>query len=82
MVGPQNVSRLAKASLGITRTIPETPAIALGTVELSLYEMVSAYAMFANKGLRVEPMIITRIEDKNGTRISKVFITKIYVKFW
>lgn len=71
MVGPQNVSRLAKASLGITRTIPETPAIALGTVELSLYEMVSAYAMFANKGLRVEPMIITRIEDKNGTVLTQ-----------
>jgi len=75
MVGPQNVSRLAKASLGITRTIPETPAIALGTVELSLYEMVSAYAMFANKGLRVEPMIITRIEDKNGT-VLKQFTPK------
>ena len=29
--------------------------------------MVSAYGMFANKGLRVEPMMITRIEDKNGT---------------
>ncbi len=66
MVGPENVSRLAKTALGITRPIPETPSIALGTVELSLYEMVSAYAMFANKGLRVEPMIITRIEDKNG----------------
>ncbi|WP_347173129.1 transglycosylase domain-containing protein [Polaribacter uvawellassae] len=71
MVGPKNVSRLAKQSLGITRTIPETPAIALGTVELSLYEMVSAYAMFANKGLRVEPMIITRIEDKNGTVLTQ-----------
>ena len=67
MVGPKNVSRLATSSLGITRNIPETPAIALGTVELSLYEMVSAYGMFANKGLRVDPMIITRIEDKNGT---------------
>ena len=71
MVGPRNVSRLAKTSLGISRTIPETPAIALGTVELSLYEMVSAYAMFANKGLRVEPMIITRIEDKNGTVLTQ-----------
>lgn len=71
MVGPKNVSRLAIASLGINRNIPETPAIALGTVELSLYEMVSAYAMFANKGLRVDPMIITRIEDKNGTVLTQ-----------
>jgi penicillin-binding protein 1A len=65
-VGPQNVIRLAK-SAGITNKIPPGPAIALGTVELTLYEMVSAYGMFANKGLRVEPMMITRIEDKNGT---------------
>jgi penicillin-binding protein 1A len=57
---------LAKAA-GITNRIPPGPAIALGTVELTLYEMVSAYAMFANKGLRVEPMMITHIEDKNGT---------------
>jgi len=66
MVGPQNVIKLAKAA-GITNRIPPGPAIALGTVELTLYEMVSAYGMFANKGLRVEPMMITRIEDKNGT---------------
>lgn len=66
MVGPQNVIRLAKAA-GVTNRIPSGPAIALGSVELTLYEMVSAYGMFANKGLRVEPMMITRIEDKNGT---------------
>jgi penicillin-binding protein 1A len=66
MVGPQNVIRLAKAA-GVTNRIPPGPSIALGTVELTLYEMVSAYAMFANKGLRVEPMMITHIEDKNGT---------------
>ena len=66
MVGPKNVIRLAKSS-GITSRIPEGPSIALGSVELSLYELLSAYATFANKGLRVEPMVITRIEDKNGT---------------
>ena len=74
MVGPQNVIRLAKAA-GIKNKIPPGPAIALGAVELSLYEMVSAYSMFANKGLRVEPMIITRIEDKNGT-VLKQFTPK------
>lgn len=71
MVGPRNVANLATAATGTRSTIPKTPAIALGTVELSLYEMVSAYAMFANKGLRVEPMIITRIEDKNGTVLTQ-----------
>ncbi|WP_166383527.1 MULTISPECIES: penicillin-binding protein 1A [unclassified Polaribacter] len=66
MVGPENVVRLAK-SAGIESDIPANPSIALGAVDLSLLEMVSAYATFANQGLRVAPMILTRIEDKNGT---------------
>ena len=65
-VSPENVVRLAKAA-GIESYIPANPSIALGAVELSLLEMVSAYSTFANRGLRVNPMIITRIEDKNGT---------------
>ena len=66
MAHPKNVVRLAR-SLGITSKIPEVPAIALGTVDLSLFEMVGAYATFANKGQRVEQMMVLRIEDKNGT---------------
>ena len=65
-VAPINVVRLAKAA-GIETAIQANPSIALGAVDLSLLEMVSAYSTFANKGLRVKPMIITRIEDKNGT---------------
>ncbi|CAN0379970.1 unnamed protein product, partial [Ectocarpus sp. 4 AP-2014] len=65
-VAPINVVRLAN-SAGIETEIKPNPSIALGAVDLSLYEMVSAYSTFANKGLRVKPMIITRIEDKNGT---------------
>ena len=65
-VAPENVVRLAKSS-GIKSEILANPSIALGAVELSLLEMVSAYSTFANKGLRVNPMILTRIEDKNGT---------------
>ena len=66
MVSPENVARLATSS-GIESKIQANPSIALGAVDLSLIEMVSAYSTFANKGLRVEPMILTRIEDKNGT---------------
>ena len=65
-VSPINVARLAN-SAGISTKIPANPSIALGAVELSLLEMVSAYSTFANKGLRVSPMMLTRIEDKNGT---------------
>ena len=74
MVSPVNVVRLAK-SAGIESDIKANPSIALGAVDLSLIEMVGAYATFANKGLRVEPMILTRIEDKNGTVLQE-FIPK------
>ncbi len=70
MVTPLNVVRLAQ-SAGIQNKIPEAPSIALGSVELSLMEMTSAYATFANKGLRVEPNMISRIEDKNGTVLAE-----------
>lgn len=65
-VAPRNVVRLAEAA-GIETKIQANPSIALGALELSLYEMISAYSTFANKGLHISPMILTRIEDKNGT---------------
>ncbi len=65
-VTPKNVVRLAK-NLGIKSEIPDVPSIALGSVDLTLYEMVGAYSTFANKGMYVEPIMILRIEDKNGT---------------
>ncbi len=42
------------------------PSIALGSCEISLYEMLQAYSMFPGRGFNVKPMYITRIEDKNG----------------
>lgn len=65
-VGPQPVVDLAKR-LGITSDIPVVPSIALGTPDISVYEMVGAYAAFANKGVYTKPVMIERIEDKNGT---------------
>jgi penicillin-binding protein 1A len=65
-VHPKTVVDLAR-SAGIKSDIPEVPAIALGTVDLSLYEMLAAYTTFANKGLQIEPMMLVKIEDKNGT---------------
>jgi len=44
----------------------DTPAIALGAKEVSPYEMASAYATFANDGVRVEPTAIVRITDPQG----------------
>ena len=67
-VGPKPVADLAR-SLGVSSNIPNVPAIALGTPDLSVYEMVGAYGAFANKGIYVEPVMVTKIEDKNGTII-------------
>lgn len=63
---PTPVVKLAK-KMGITSRLPEVPSIALGSVDLSVYEMVGAYSTFANKGIYNKPIMITRIEDKNGT---------------
>lgn len=66
-VGPEPVIDLI-AKMGIdTRNIPPVPSIALGTADISVYEMVGAYSTFANEGVYVEPILIQRIEDKNGT---------------
>jgi penicillin-binding protein 1A len=42
------------------------PSIALGAVELSLYEMMQGYSMFPGHGFNAKPLLIARIEDKNG----------------
>lgn len=65
-IGPRPVINLTR-NLGMTSDIPEVPSIALGTMDLSVYEMVGAYATFANQGIYVEPVFVTRIEDKYGT---------------
>ncbi len=52
--------------MGVTSDIPAVYSIALGSCDLSLYEMVGAMSVFANKGVYIEPVFLTRIEDKNG----------------
>ena len=63
--GIDSVKNLAQ-NMGITSEIPSVPAIALGTVEVSLYDMLKVYGTFANKGLRPEPRYIRRIETQGG----------------
>ncbi len=66
-VGPEPVIDLI-TKMGVdTKNIPPAPSIALGTADISVYEMVGAYSTFANQGVYVEPILIQRIEDKNGT---------------
>ena len=51
---------------GITSKIPPYPSIALGSADISLIEMVSAYSMFPAGGMNTKPIYISRIEDRNG----------------
>lgn len=53
-------------NVGITSSIPIVPSIALGAADLTLVEMLRAYTMFPNRGFNTEPIMINRIEDKNG----------------
>lgn len=64
-LGPKVVVETAHR-LGITSDLEEVPALALGTADVSVYEMVGAMSTFVNKGEHIVPFYIERIEDKNG----------------
>lgn len=64
-VGPKNVVRTAHR-LGISSKLEPNASIALGTSEVSVVELVGAYAPFANGGLAVAPHVVTRIRTLSG----------------
>ncbi len=65
-VGPARVAKLARA-MGVRQSpLKEVPSLALGTSPVTLKEMVSAYGTIANGGSYIEPVMITRIEDRDG----------------
>jgi penicillin-binding protein 1A len=72
--GPQSVIDLVR-KMGITAHIDPYPSICLGTPDISVYEMVAANSTFANKGVYIQPIVITRIEDKNGNVLEE-FVPK------
>lgn len=53
-------------SCNIKAKVEPYPSIALGSNEISLFEMMQAYSMLPGRGFNVKPMFITRIEDRNG----------------
>ena len=55
--------------LGIENKLEAIPSLALGTEEISLYDMVSSYAAFANMGYKVDGHLIKKIEDSNGNTL-------------
>lgn len=68
--GPQAVIGMARR-MGVESPIDAVPAICLGVCDLKLIEMVGAMSTFANQGVYIKPMFITKIEDKNGNVIER-----------
>ena len=68
--GPQAVISMARR-MGVESPIDPVPAICLGVCDLKLIEMVGAMSTFANQGVYIKPMFITKIEDKNGNVIQR-----------
>lgn len=71
IAGPSRIVNMAR-SMGVKSPLQPVPSLALGVADLSVYEMVGANATFANKGVYIKPIIITRIEDKHGNVIYDV----------
>jgi penicillin-binding protein 1A len=71
-VGPKAVIDFVK-NLGVTAKIPETPAICLGAVDITVLEMLGAMSTFVNDGIYTKPQFITKIVDKKGNVIYEQF---------
>ncbi|MEM9668814.1 MAG: PBP1A family penicillin-binding protein [Pseudomonadota bacterium] len=67
-VGEERIISLAR-SFGITSDLRPLPSIALGSQEVSLYELTRAYGVFAKSGNRLDPYMILKVEDSRGQLI-------------
>jgi penicillin-binding protein 1A len=71
-VGPEAVIELSR-NMGISSHMEPFPSLCLGAFDMSVYEMVGAYATYANKGVWTQPVYMTRIEDKNGNVLAEFY---------
>ena len=74
-IGPKRFVEFLN-NINIKTKIEPYPSICLGAVDLSMYEMLYGYTMFANQGFSTQPTYITRIEDRNGN-VLESFQTKM-----
>ncbi len=68
--GPEAVVKMAHKT-GIKSYLIPVPSLCVGAAEVKLSEMVGAYDTYANRGVHIEPVFISRIEDKHGNLIAK-----------
>lgn len=66
LMGPQEMVSVAK-QIGISTPLQPILSLPLGAIEVTMLDLTSAYGVFANNGIRVEPTAILRIEDRDGT---------------
>ena len=66
---PNVISQAEK--MGITSPLPQVPSIALGTAEITLFELTQAYSSYVNSGKTVKPYFITKVEDSRGEVIAE-----------
>jgi 1A family penicillin-binding protein len=64
-IGPELVAHYASV-MGITNVLQPVYSLALGSVEVTLLDMVDAYNTLADNGIRVKPIMVTRVEDAHG----------------
>ncbi len=65
-VGVQNVVSLAHR-MGVTAELPVVPSVVLGTGNVSVLDMASAYSTLADRGEHIKPIVVTRVTDSKGT---------------
>ncbi len=69
-VTPQRFANFLK-QINIPTPVEPYPSMALGACDLSMYEMLSGYTMFPNRGINTHPLTMLRIEDKNGNVLER-----------
>ena len=67
-MGIKNIAKTAH-DMGIKSPLDEQPSLALGSSDVNLLEMTNAYCTIANDGKHIEPVLVTRIVDKDGNEV-------------
>jgi len=73
--GIRNTIVLAE-DMGVDSNLPKVPSLALGTANISLFEMIQVYATLANRGVHCEPYYLSKIEDNKGNLIVDLAATR------
>ena len=74
-MSPAQVVAMVK-DMGFVSEIPAQPSICLGAADASLFEMVGAYTTFINGGTHINPIFVTRIEDRSGNVLQDFIATQ------